>query len=188
MKKFYLNVVLCMSIAAGLFGFNAHALESFDTGLNVGDKAPELNVVNTLKEPQTLQMLGGEKGVVLVFFRSADWCPYCKRHLVEMNDWVIPLAAKGYKLAAVSYDDTTILDAFAKKNKLAFPLLSDKDVSTVKAYNVLNTSYKPGDDVYGIPYPGAYIVDAEGTITFKYFYEGYKKRVTLETITAGLAE
>jgi hypothetical protein len=27
----------------------------------------------------------GPKGLMLVFYRSADWCPYCKTQLAELH-------------------------------------------------------------------------------------------------------
>jgi len=34
---------------------------------------------------QTLETLKGSKGTVLLFYRSADWCPYCKGQLIQLQ-------------------------------------------------------------------------------------------------------
>jgi hypothetical protein len=42
-------------------------------GLAVGQKAPALSAHDQFGHAQTLDSLKGEKGTVLLFFRSADW-------------------------------------------------------------------------------------------------------------------
>lgn len=177
---------LVAAVAVSLLSAISHADNTFETGLKIGSQAPELNAIDSQGQPQTLKSLSAEKGLVLVFFRSADWCPYCKRHLIEMKDWVKPLEEKGYKVAAISYDNKAILAEFKKEKDIPYPLLSDNNVATVKAYSVLNTNYAPKDDNYGIPFPGAYIISNEGVVTYKYFYTGYKKRVKLNTLLDAL--
>ena len=50
-----------------------------DTGLPLDSSVPEISVVDIHGQGQTISTLSGEKGLVLVFFRSADWCRYCKK-------------------------------------------------------------------------------------------------------------
>lgn len=69
-----------------VFSIQAFAQEQIEVGVKVGEKAPELSVVDAQGKPQTLASLTGEQGLVVVFFRSADWCPFCKRHLIEIKD------------------------------------------------------------------------------------------------------
>ena len=42
-------------------------------GLAVGDRIPSLDTVDQFGRRQTLDMLSGPKGLVLLFVRSADW-------------------------------------------------------------------------------------------------------------------
>ena len=51
----------------------------------------------------------------------------------------------------------------------------------IRDYGILNDSIKPGDALlYGIPYPGVYVCDAEGLVTAKFFHDTYKKRDSAE--------
>jgi len=43
------------------------------TGPQVGSRVPEFQAVDTEGRAQTLKSVMGPKGVLLVFFRSADW-------------------------------------------------------------------------------------------------------------------
>lgn len=153
------------------------AQETLSVGPNVGSKAPMLSTVNVQGDSQSIKQLSGDKGLVILFFRSADWCPFCKKHLVELNEQAEKFKALGYGLAGVSYDKTEILQNFAKQQKISYPLLSDQKAKTVLAYGILNTQYAIGDDNYGIPYPGVVVINKQGKVTHKHFFEGYKKRV-----------
>lgn len=153
------------------------AQETLSVGPNVGSKAPMLSTVNVQGDAQSIKQLSGDKGLVILFFRSADWCPFCKKHLVELNEQAEKFKALGYGLAGVSYDNTEILQNFAKQQKISYPLLSDQKAKTVLAYGILNTQYAIGDDNYGIPYPGVVVINKQGKVMHKHFFEGYKKRV-----------
>jgi hypothetical protein len=45
----------------------------FDPGPAIGDRLPVLEAVDQEGRPQTFESLRGPKGLVLLFFRSADW-------------------------------------------------------------------------------------------------------------------
>jgi hypothetical protein len=49
------------------------SIEPVSIGLEVGDKAPAFSLRDQFARVQTLDTLKGEKGTVLLFFRSADW-------------------------------------------------------------------------------------------------------------------
>jgi peroxiredoxin len=63
---------------------------------------------------------------------------------------------------------------------ITFPLLSDADSTVIKAYGLLNLEAK-GKQA-GIPYPGTFLIDAQGVIRAKLFHEGYSKRHSAEDL------
>jgi peroxiredoxin len=67
-----------------------------------------------------------------------------------------------------------VLAKFSKKAKITFPLLSDLDSKTIKAYDLLNK--EASAKTAGIPYPGTIVVDRDGVIRAKLFLEGYRDR------------
>lgn len=193
MNYFYQNT-LKMLVVSGILLSNLliinNALatqKSLPIGPDIGTKAPEITVVNQLEKKETIQSLSNEKGLILVFFRSADWCPFCKKHLIEFNQEAQKLKSLGYGLAAVSYDNTEILNAFSTAQKISYPLLSDQQAQTMLAYGILNTEYKAGEENYGIPFPGVVVINKAGVITHKYFFHGYKKRVIFSELYTQLA-
>ena len=153
-----------------------------DAGTPINEQVPEITVLDIAGNKQTIKQLSGEKGLVLVFFRSADWCPYCKKHLVEINEWNEKISNLGFNIAAVSYDSIEILEKFSKKKQLMYPLLADQNNQTMSALNILNDEEKRGDKHYGIPFPGVMVINSEGILIYKYFYKGYKKRVKMPTL------
>ena len=176
-------LVFCTSI----FSINLAAIElSIDAGPVIGSQIPELVVLDSSGDPQKLSDVMGEKGAIIVLFRSADWCPFCKAHLRELNLEVLKFKKRGYLVSAISYDSPKILANFSNVEKLIFPLLSDQNFATFKALNVLNKMHQPNARHYGIPYPGVLVVNPDGKVIHKYFYEGYKNRVKFELLLKDL--
>ena len=77
-----------------------------------------------------------------------------------------------------------MLKSFADRQHITYPLLSDTDSKIIRAYDILNETTKPGTLYYGIPYPGIYILDAQGRVVAKYFEDDYKDRVSTADILA----
>lgn len=153
-----------------------------DTGPKVGSQLPALSVVDQFGDKQQLKNLVREKGAVIVLFRSADWCSFCKKHLLELNAETEAFKKLGYGVIGISYDTPEILRKFSQKKELRFALLSDQNVETFKAFDVVNIEQKPGSRHYGIPYPGVIVVNNKGEVTQKAFFEGYKERVKFEQL------
>ena len=181
--KTIFNSTLNTKLVVSLFSLlllltnNALANTSISVGPTRGSKAPAITVINNQQQAVNIEQLSGDKGLVILFFRSAGWCPFCKKHLLELNAQAKAFTQLGYGLAAISYDDTDILKAFAEQQHISYPLLSDQKVQTMSAYDIVNNDYAVGDDNYGIPYPGVVVIDERGTVTYKYFFKGYKNRV-----------
>lgn len=71
---------------------------------------------------------------------------------------------------ALSYDEADALSDFRDAHGITYTLLSDPDSLVISAFGILNTLIDPTDHPwYGIPYPGTYVINPEGTITHKFF-------------------
>jgi peroxiredoxin len=169
--------ILGLSIAA-IYG------QSIKTGPDVGQAVPSFSASDQDGRAQTLQSIMGPKGAMLVFFRSADWWPFCKVQLVELQHNLAAIRKEGLGVAAISYDSTGALKSFADRQHISYPLLSDPDSKIIRAFDILNETSKPGTMTYGIPYPGVYILDVKGQVLAKYFEDDYKDRVSTADILA----
>jgi hypothetical protein len=79
-------------------------------------------------------------------FASDQENPPMSRALASSVDLEIgkraPAFARGLTLAAISYDSPAILEDFAKRHRIDFPLLADRRSETIGGFNVLNTEAK----------------------------------------------
>jgi peroxiredoxin Q/BCP len=95
------------------------------------------------------------------------------------------LEDKQIRVVAISYDSVEVLAKFAEKQKITFPLLSDPDSKVIKDYGLLNKEAKGKTE--GIPYPGIVLIDKEGLIRAKLFFDGYRERHGPEDIIKAAA-
>jgi peroxiredoxin len=144
--------------------------------LPVGASLPAIDAVDQNGQRHTFADLTGEKGLVLVLSRSFDWCPYCIAQLERLVDVQDEFSALGFNVAAMTYDPVATLLEAQEEYGATFPLLYDEGNTHVKAMGILNTQYSPGERAYGIPYPGIFLLDAQGVIRAKLAEQDYKLR------------
>jgi peroxiredoxin len=160
------------------------SLQPMSVGLAVGRKAPAFSLRDQSGRPQTLNSLKGTKGTVLLFFSSADWCPFCKGQLVELQNALPRFEKQGIKVAAMSYDSPEILKFFADRQKIQYPLLGDPQSKTIVAYGVLNREATGMQK--GVARTGYYFVDAKGTVREKNFDPSYSEHLTGNSLISRL--
>lgn len=97
---------------------------------------------------------------------------------MELEQQASAWRKKGYGLAAISYDSPAILQYFAGKRKISYPLLADPESKIIRAFGILNTQIPEKNPFYGIPHPGTYLVDRKGKVLSKYFEDDYTERYT----------
>lgn len=152
------------------------------TGPAVGARIPEYSAIDLDGRLQTFETLKGPKGLVLMFVRSADWCPYCKTQMAEMNRQVEGFRKKGLNVASLTYDSIPVLKTFAARVGITYTMLSDPDSTVIRAFDILNTNVEKNTPRYGIPFPGTYIINERGIITAKYFDDDYRERSSAASI------
>ena len=151
-------------------------------GLKVGDAAPDFTLPSSSGESQSLQALLAHGPTVLVFVRSADWCPFCRRQLQDLQKSLPAIEATGVRLIALSYDAPATNAAAAAKLGLTFPLLSDVGSKVIDAYGIRN--HEATGRGAGIPHPTVFLVDRQGVILAKLGRDGYKERPEAAEIMA----
>lgn len=171
----------CLPIAAGVASAEG---TSPKIGLAKGASVPEVMEVTSGGAPVSLASIAGQNGTVVVFFRSADWCPFCKKQLIELESAAAPLAEAGWNLAALSYDSVETLAKFKARSELSYTLISDEDSSTIRSFGLFNEDSKEGSRFYGIPHPAIVFVGADGTVREMLREEGYKDRPPAELVVS----
>ncbi len=156
-------------------------------GPQVGARVPDFSLPDQHGQTRTLRSLMGPKGLMLVFYRSADWCPYCKTQLAELETRVADLTKNGLGLVAISYDAVPVLADFTTRRHITFPLLSDAGSVLIKRYGILNTTVpESNQQSYGIPFPGTFVLNPQGVVTSRFFEPAYQERVTVGSILSHL--
>jgi peroxiredoxin len=177
---------VALVLAGGLAAVTALA---DDLGPPVGTKAPDIGTrLDQTGKPRTLPDLTGKNGLVLLFFRSADWCPFCKAQLIDVNGGVAEIEKRGYGVAALSYDSPEILAAFTAKRNIAYTLLSDPKSEVIDLYKLRDPQYPPGNRAYGVPRPIIFVLDPDGIIKAKLYEESFKDRPPVTAVISKLDE
>ena len=91
---------------------------------------------------------------------------------------------QGLRLAAISYDSEAILNYFADRQHIDFPLLADPDSRAIRDYHVLNT--EASGQYQGMARPGFFFIDPKGTIREKFFEAKYRERLSGNNVIAKL--
>jgi peroxiredoxin len=146
-------------------------------GPAVGAAAPSIGTpADQSGTPRSLASLMGERGLVLFFVRSADWCPYCQAQMIDLNAAVADIERRGYKMASISYDTPQILSTFVERRGIKYTLLSDPRSEVIDRYRLRDPQYQPGSRAYGVPRPIILVLDRSGTVKAKLHEETYQKR------------
>ena len=151
--------------------------DSFDPGPALGSTFPGVRALHQGREINLLNPFAGTNGIAFVASRSLDWCPYCMKQLVQLQQYKADFDAAGISLVAITYDTPDLQQQFIDKFGITIPVLSDINALTFKTLGILNTDYVPGDPQYGIPYPGMIVIDTQGQVVGKLFLEAYSVRV-----------
>ena len=104
------------------------------------------------------------------------------KQFVQLQENLKDFELAGLAVVGMTYDSPELQQAFVEQQGIEYPFLSDIDATSVIALDILNTEYRPGDGAYGIPYPGVFVVNPEGTIVGKIFVEGYSTRVDAQGV------
>jgi len=155
---------------------------ALDVGPAVGAKTPPVIGRTWEGKAANLASVTGQKGVVLVFHRSAAWCPFCQAQLIALKDAQAPLNAQGYSLVAISYDAPDVLAQFRARREIGFTLLSDTGSDTIKAFSLLDPQYPPGHRAHGVPQPAIFVISRSGVVQAKLAEEGYRNRPPVNAV------
>jgi peroxiredoxin len=160
--------------------------------LGKGQTVPAVTLTTVDGKEFALQAETAKQPTVIIFYRGG-WCPYCNRHLSDVQTVVKDLLALGYRILAISPDMIEALRATAEKDQLTYTLLSDADmkatdafglafrlddttVEKYKGYGIKLTAQHDGH--YWLPVPAVYIVGKDGRIAYAHWNADYKVRLS----------
>ncbi|MCJ7714838.1 peroxiredoxin [Candidatus Bathyarchaeota archaeon] len=166
--------------------------------IKVGDLAPNFNLpdieckLRSLSEflPGTeckLQNLSEfiNKNVVIAFFISA-FTATCTKEMCAFRDSVARLIGLKAQVIGISTNDPAVNQAFAEKNKLPFPILSDYKGQVIKKYGVEKTNFRELEG-YSVAKRSIFIVDKKGIIRYTWITDDPKVEPDYDQIEKTLA-
>jgi len=170
-------------------------------GIGMNDKAPVFIAKDQNGKQVSLKNELKNGAVVVVFYRG-QWCPYCNKQLMALQDSLGFIKEKGATLIAVSPEKPINISKTVEKTKAAYSVLFDDGLKIMKSYDVafsvdsttIEKYKKFGIDFYDangsngatLPVPAVYIINKEGIIIFKHFDPDYRKRVSVQEILSHL--
>jgi peroxiredoxin len=160
--------------------------------LAVGTKAPDFTLsTKTADGPKQVKLSDnfGKQNTLLLFFPMA----FTGTCTMEMCGVSMDLSAYGSLNAAVygiSGDNPFAQEAWAQKEKIAVPLLSDYEHEVARAYGVAYDSFLPQMNLGmgGVPKRAVFIIDRDGKIQYAESNEDARALPNFDKVKAKLAE
>ncbi|WP_030169601.1 thioredoxin-dependent thiol peroxidase [Spirillospora albida] len=134
--------------------------------LQPGDVAPDFELPDADGKPVSLATLRGRR--VILYFYPAAMTPGCTKESVDFQSSLAELEAAGVTVVGISPDAPAKLAKFRDKEGLAFPLLSDPEAATLKAYGAYGEKKLYGRVVVGV-IRSTFVIGADGTVEKSYY-------------------
>jgi peroxiredoxin len=136
--------------------------------VKVGDKAPDFTLFDMNKKPRSLHEFLGKK-VVLAFYVGA-FTSTCTKEVCAFRDSMSRLVDLNAQVVGISVNDPFSNKAFAEKNRLPFPVLSDYNREVIKQYDVELFDFA-GLKGYTVAKRSIFILDEEGIVRYVWVSE-----------------
>lgn len=146
-----------------------------------GDSAPDFTLHDADGKDRSLAELL-QAGRLVLYFYPAALTPGCTTEACDFRDNLTEFARAGLHVAGVSPDSPEKLQKFRDAKDLNFPLLSDPERTTLRAYGAYGQKRNYGRTVEGV-IRSTVVINGDGTIA-KAFYNvratGHVSRVMRE--------
>jgi peroxiredoxin len=179
----------------GLLAAVATAVE--EKPLAVGQPIPDVSLRTADGQVLALQAAAKEQPLVVIFYRGG-WCPFCNRHLGQLQEAQPQLKELGYRILAISPDRPEKLAESTTKGGLSYTLLSDSSMAAAQAFGLafevdapmlkkldsynIDIEGASGETHHLLPIPAVFIVGQDGVIDFSYANPDYKTRLAPEVL------
>jgi len=160
--------------------------------LKEGDKIPsfQLNDANgKLVSSDTLL----KQGPIVISFYRGGWCPYCNLELNALQKHIAEIKKANGTLVAISPELPDNSLTTIEKNKIAFPVLTDRNLQVAKQFGIaiqlpeiikdmtknvfgLDLTKINGADTFDLPIPATYVVDSDHIVRYAYVNPNFMQR------------
>ena len=128
--------------------------------IDVGDQAPDFELMDQDRSPVRLSSFRGSKNVVIVFY-PLSFTRVCTGEMCEIRDSISDFDSDDVQTLAISVDSSPVHKRFAEEQGYTFPLLADfwPHGEVARRYGVLQ------EDI-GLSLRGTFIVDKAGKVAY----------------------
>jgi peroxiredoxin len=138
--------------------------------IKVGDQAPDFTLVTKTSEgPQLIKLSEqiGSANIVLLFVPMA-FTAVCTKEFCDISSGMQDYEALDAKVLGISGDNPFAQAAWAAKEGISIPLLSDYEHAVAKAYGVAYEQFLPEANLImgGVAKRSAFVIDKQGVVRY----------------------
>ena len=160
--------------------------------LEVGTKAADFTLsTKTTDGPKQIKLSDnfGKKNTLLLFF-PMDFTGTCTTEMCDVSNGLSAYSNMNAAVYGISGDNPFAQEAWAQKEKITVPLLSDYEHKAAKAYDVMYDSFLPQLNLgmAGVAKRSAFIIDKNGVVQYAESNDDAKQLPNFDKIKSRLAE
>lgn len=160
--------------------------------LSIGTLAPDFTLSSkstTGLKRISLSQHRGRSNVLLLFVPLA-FTEVCSQELCDVTQGLAAYSSLNAVVYGVSGDSPFAQEAWAQKNQIGIPLLSDYDHTVARAYGIAVDNFLAdlGLGISGVAKRSAFLIDRQGIIQYAESSDDPKKLPDFTKIQAKLAE
>lgn len=138
--------------------------------ITIGQKAPDFTLVSIGSDGPELVTLSDELGkenILLLFFPMA-FTGVCTDEMCAISEGLQDYSDLNCKVYGISGDGPFSQQAWAEKEKITIPLLSDYEHEVANAYGIAYEQFLPDAKLImgGVPKRSAFLLDKNGTVKY----------------------
>lgn len=151
----------------------------------VGQTAPDFSLVDTDLKHRSLADFKGKK-LILAFYPAA-FTGVCTQEMCTFRDNLSQLGNLGAAVLGISVDTPFANKAFAERNQINFPLLSDYGREVIASYDIRFPDLA-GLKGYTVAKRAVFVLDREGVIRYAWVSEDPKKEPNYGEVTRAVQQ
>lgn len=196
MRNFF-RIVILLALTLPAAHADSDGNSHLKTTTQASSKLPLTSIFDSEGTRISLPQVTQNQPAVTILYRGS-WCPYCIKHLKEIQENLSAFEAQGLKVVAISPDKPSNAKAMIQKYGFTFDVLSDPEMKLGNAFGMgftldqktrdmlksyeIDVEAASGFNHYQLPHPAVFISDAQNNIVFTHSNPDYKQRMSAKKI------
>jgi peroxiredoxin len=166
--------------------------------IKIGESAPKIEGIDQFDNAIDSDQILKENKILLLFYRG-NWCPYCKKHLADLQKNLESLNKKGIYIIVVTPEKAEKIQETTIKLKASFSIVHDVANKIMNDYKVafeVNEQNVPKylsstqkkiqeyNEMYNniLPVPATYLIDRNKKVIYVHYDPNYSNRASFNEI------